>query len=403
MRIVIIGNGIAGVTTARRIRELDDSADVQIITSEPYHFYFRPKLPGLIAGELELDDVLAFPADWYASKRIDVRLSTTVASVDPAAHTLTLDAGETVEWDKLIVASGANAFVPPIPGVDLDGVFSVRSAGDALALREWARNRKEAVVIGGGLLGLESARGLCHGGLDVTVLEFADWLLPRQLDEDGAALLQRAVEKIGMTILTSAHTETIEGSGSVTGVTLKEGRTIPAEAVVVSTGIRSAISFLEGSGIATDRAVIVDEGMRTSAPDVYAVGDVAEFEGVTWGIVPVAIDQAEVAARFATGDESEPYIPVPPSNTLKITGIHVFSSGESACGPEGCVEYVLSDESAGLYRKVVLQDGIIVGAIVIGSRTGVRELGTMIERGLDVGRHGDALVTETFDFKAALG
>ncbi len=402
MRVVIIGNGVAGVTTARRIRELDDSADVQIITSEPSHFYFRPKLPELIAGELEIADVLAFPADWYASKGIDVQLSTTVASVDPASHSLTLDTGENVEWDKLVVASGADAFVPPIPGVDLGGVFSVRSAGDALALREWVQGRKDAVVIGGGLLGLESARGLCHAGLDVTVLEFADWLLPRQLDEQGAALLQRAVEKIGITILTSAQTETIQGEGSVTGVSLKDGRTIPAEAVVVSTGIRSAISFLEGSGIATDRAVIVDEGMRTSVPDVYAVGDVAEFQGISWGIVPVAIAQADVAARFVTGDESKPYVPVPPSNTLKITGIHVFSVGESACGQEGCVEYVHSDESAGLYRKVVLEDGVLVGAIVIGSRTGVRELGTMIGRGLDVGHHGDALVTETFDFKAAL-
>ncbi len=402
MRVVIIGNGVAGVTAARRIRELDDGADVQIITSEPCHFYFRPRLPELIAGELALDDVLAFPADWYVSKEIDVRLSTTVASVDPAAHTLTLDSGEMVEWDKLVVASGANAFVPPIPGVDLDGVFAVRSAGDALALREWIQGRKQAVVIGGGLLGLESARGLCHGGLDVTVLEVADWLLPRQLDEDGAALLQRAVEKIGIKILTSAHTETIQGDGNVTGVSLKDGRTIPAEALVVSTGIRSAISFLEGSGIATDRAVIVDAGMRTSAPDVYAIGDVAEYQGVSWGIVPVAIAQADVAARFITGDESKPYVPVPPSSTLNITGIHVSSVGESACGPEGCVEHVHSDEAAGLYRKVVLQDGVIVGAIVIGSRIGVRELGTMITRGLDVAHHGDALVSETFDFKAAL-
>ncbi len=402
MRVVIIGNGVAGVTAARRIRELDDGADVQVITSEPSHFYFRPKLPELIAGELELDDVLAFPADWYASKRIDVRLSTTAVSVDPGAHTLTLDSGETLEWDRLIVASGAHAFVPPIPGVDLDGVFSVRSAGDALALREWVQGRKDAVVIGGGLLGLESARGLRHGGLNVTVLESADWLLPRQLDESGAALLQKAVEKLGIAIITSAQTESIQGEGSVTGVSLKDGRSIPAAAVVVSTGIRSAFSFLEGSGITTDRAIVVDEGMRTSAPDVFAIGDVAEYEGISWGIVPVAIAQAEVAARFVTGDESKPYVPVPPSNTLKITGINVFSAGASSCDSEACVEYVHSDESTGLYRKVVLQDGIIVGAIVIGSRIGVRELGTMIDQGLDVGRHGDALVTETFDFKGSL-
>ncbi len=402
MRVVIIGNGVAGVTAARRVRELDSDAVIEIITSEPSHFYFRPKLPELIAGELELADVLAFPAEWYESKRIGVRLSAPVASVDPGSHSLTLDGGEIVEWDKLVIASGAYAFVPPIPGVDLEGVFSVRTAADALALREWVKGRETAVVIGGGLLGLESARGLCHAGLDVTVLEFADWLLPRQLDEGGAALLQHAVQEIGINVLTSAQTETIVGEGAVAGVSLKDGRTIPAGAVVVSTGIRSAISFLEGSGIKTDRAIVVDEGMRTSAPDVFAIGDAAEYQGVSWGIVPVALAQAEVAARFATGDESMPYVPVPPSNTLKITGINVFSAGDSACGSEGCVEHVRSDVSAGLYRKIVLQDGVIVGAIVIGSRVGVRELGLMIGRGLDVSRYGDELLSETFDFNAAL-
>ena len=328
MRVVIIGNGVAGVTTARRVRELDDSADVRIVTSESCHFYSRPRLPELIAGELELDDILMLPPDWYASRGIDVRLSATVTSVDPASHSLALDTGETVEWDRLVIASGADAFVPPIPGVDLDGVFSVRSVSDALALREWVHGRRNAVVIGGGLLGLELARSLSHAGLEVTVLEFADWLLHRQLDEDGAALLQSALRGLGIGTLTSAQTDAILGDGHVARVALKDGRTIPAEAVVVSTGVRSTISFLDGSGIQTDRAVVVDEGMRASTPDVFAVGDAAEYQGVSWGIIPVALAQAEVAARFVTGDESQPYVPVPPSNTLKVAGIYVFSLHE---------------------------------------------------------------------------
>jgi len=402
MRVVIVGNGIAGVTVARRVRELDDGADVLIVTSEPFHFYFRPRLPEVIAGELEIDDVLGFPTDWYESKRIDVRLSTTVASVDPSSHIITLESGETIEYDRLVIASGAHAFVPPIPGVGLNGVFSVRSAGDALAVREWVKGKERAVVIGGGLLGLETARGLRHAGLDVTVLEFEDRLLPRQLDDRGAAMLQRAVEQLGLAVLTSAQTEKIEGDGVVSGVLLKDGRTIPAEAVVVSTGIRSATQFLDDSGVEIERGVVVDEGMRTGIPDIYAVGDAASYQGMNWGIVPVALAQAEVAARYITGDETKPYVPVPPSNTLKITGVDVFSAGVSACETEGCNEYVSEDEQSGRYRKVVLQDGRLVGAIVVGSRVGVRELGAMIERRQDVGSLGEELVSETFDFKGAL-
>ncbi|MCD4691050.1 FAD-dependent oxidoreductase, partial [bacterium] len=350
----------------------------------------------------EIADVLAFPAEWYRSQELRVRLSTSVVSIDPAAHSLKLDTGETVQWDRLVIASGACPFMPPIPGIERKGVFSVRTAADALALREWAAGRKRAVVIGGGLLGLETARGLRDTGLDVSVLEFADRLLPRQLDDGGAQFLQRAVEKLGISIVTSAETATIDGVDVVTAVSLKDGRSLDAEAVVVSTGVRSSIGFLEGSGIETNRGIVVDGGMRTSAADAFAVGDVAEFEGVTWGIVPVALAQAAVAARFLTGDESKPYVPVPPSNALKITGMSVFSSGVPVCDTEGCVEHVSADESAGVYRKVVLQGGVIVGAIVMGSRVGVRELGTMIERGLEIGHFGDELVSDTFDFKGVL-
>ncbi len=402
MRIVIIGNGVAGVTAARRIRELDEGAELSIIAAEPYHFYFRPRLPELIAGEIELDDALAFPPDWYESRDIDVRLSTRVASIDPRSRSVSLESGETVDYDRLIIASGAHPFVPPIPGAGLDGVLAVRTADDAMALRDRARERKRAVVIGGGLLGIETARGLRHHGLDVTVLEFADWLLPRQLDETGASFLREEVEKLGIGILTAARTSSIDGEGTVESVSLEDGSTLPAEIVVVSTGIRSTLDFLEGSGIATDRGIVVDDGMRTSVEDIFAIGDAAEHDGVIWGIVPVALAQAAVAARFALGDESEPYVPVPPSNTLKITQIDVFSAGETACTGGNCTEYVHADEDAGVYRKVVLRDGIITGAIVIGSRTGVRELGSMIERRQDVGEHGEELVRETFDFKAAL-
>jgi nitrite reductase (NADH) large subunit len=402
MRAVIIGNGVAGITAARRLRELSPDSNITILSREPYHYYYRPRLPDVVAGTVEIDDTVINPPEWYASRGIDVRLSTNVAAVDGAGRAVVLDDGERVEYDRLLIAAGADPVVPPIEGADKRGVFTLRSADDALAIRERAGSAATAAVVGGGLLGLEAARGLAAHGLPVKVLEYADWLLPRQLDEAGARILAADVATRGIDVVTHARCAGIQGQDAATGVVFEDGTAVTADLVVVSTGVRSTVAFLEGSGIEIGRGVVVGPDMRTSTEGVYAAGDVAEFDGVVWGIIPVALTQAEVAARAIAGAEHTPYSQAAPHTTLKMAGVDVFSAGAVRCEAEDCVEHVRADEEARRYRKVVVRGGVIVGAMVVGSKAGVRELAAMVDRGARVGEWGAAIADEGFDFTAAL-
>ena len=402
MRAVIIGNGVTGITAARRLRRLSPDSQVTILTREPHHYYYRPRLPDVVAGDLGVDDIVINAPEWYASRGIDVRLSTNVASVDTAGRAVLLDDGSRVEYDRLLIASGADPFVPPIEGAGGEGVFTLRSADDAIAIGRWAASATSAIVIGGGLLGLETARGLAAHGLPVTVLEYADWLLPRQLDEEGARILSVEIARRGIDVVTHARVAGIEGDGAVSGVSFEDGTVQAADLVVISTGVRPAMAFLEGSGIEVGRGIVVGPSMQTTVPDVYAAGDVAEFEGVVWGIIPIALKQAEVAARAIAGDGDASYSAAAPNTTLKMAGVDVFSAGLVGCEGEDCVEHVRADAEACLYRKAVVRGGVLVGAAVIGSKMGVRELTEMIDRGARVEEWGDAIVAEGFDFGAAL-
>jgi len=402
VKVVIIGNGVAGITAARVIRDRDPDAEIAVYTREPYHYYYRPRLPEVVAGELEIGDILANPPEWYSARRIDVHLSRPVATVDAQARVVRLSDGAAVPYDRLLVAAGSDPFVPPVEGAEKAGVFALRTADQAVAIRDWARHSERAVVVGSGLLGLECARGLRKAGLDVTALESASWILKRQLDETGAALLERFIEGLGIRIAKEAKITTVRGNGRATGVALEDGRVLPADLVLFATGVRCSSGFLSGSGIRVNNGVVVDCDMRSSSADVFAAGDVAEYEGRSWGIVPVALAQADAAGRSITGDETRKRCDVVPSTTLKVTGIDVFSAGVQSCTDPLCREHVEYGEGAGRYRKVVTQGGRIVGAIVIGSRKGVREIGIMIEKGTPVGRYEGSIAREDFDFRAAL-
>jgi nitrite reductase (NADH) large subunit len=402
MRVVIIGNGVAGVTAARRIRELDAHCLIQIFTRERFPYYYRPRLTDVVAGAADVAQAILFPAAWYESRQLSLHLSTPVGSVDTRSRTVALADGRAVGFDRLLIATGADPFVPPIPGVDRRGVFTLRTADDALAIRDSATRAKRAVVIGGGLLGLETAKALRATGLDVAVLEGADRLLPRQLDARAARILESELAKLGMAVVMGASTAEIAGGESVREVVLASGDRLGCDLVVISTGVRCSAGFLAGSGIEIKHGVVVNCDMETSVPGIFAAGDVAEFEGRSWGIIPVAIAQAEAAARSITGDRAEKHCRVTPSNSLKITGVDVFSVGVQSCPDAACREMVNEDASRGLYRKVVVKDGRIVGAIVIGSKKGVKEIGTMIDRAIPVDRWGSSIVGEDFDFKGAL-
>ena len=405
-RYVIVGNGIAGITAAQSIVRADSAAEVRVLGAEPYPYYQRPRLWELIAGEIKQDALYFRPPEWYAGRGIQVQLGVRVTAFDPQAHLLVLSDGSRVEYDRLLLATGGRAFVPPFDGADKKGVFSLRSLDDALAIKRQAQVASTAAVIGGGLLGLETARALLSANLDVTVIEFAPHLLPRQLDEEGAQVLQSRLEAMGLRILTGAATEAILGDERATGVQLGDGRVVDGQVVLISTGIRSRVELAREAGLEVNRGLVVDEHLRTSAPGVYAAGDVAEFEGQVYGIIPAAIEQAQVAAAnmvagpsTGSGRSSAVYSGTVPSTTLKIAGIDLTCLGQATATGDEFTILRQSDRANGIYRRLALREGKIVGAILLGDKQDVRVLKKLISTGRDVSAHRHRLLDDDFDLE----
>ena len=388
MRYIIVGSGVAGVTAAQSIVGSDPDADLHILNEEPYPYYRRPRLLELIAGQIEQDELYFRPASWYAERGIELHLGVGVVALDPASRHVVLSDGATMEYDRLLLATGGRPFVPPIPGAGREGVFALRTLDDALAIKEWARTASTAAVIGGGLLGLETARSLLSLGLRVSVIEFAPHLLPRQLDVEGAGLLQSLLEAQGMHILTAAATEAIADGK----VRLKDGREVEGELVIISTGIRSRVELARAAGLEVGRGVVVDEHMRTTVADVYAAGDAAEFRGRVYGIIPAAIEQARAAAANMVSPGSVTYAGTVPSTTLKVAGAELTSLGECLAEGDEYESLRSVDRVNGRYRKLVLYRGRIVGAILINDRANARPVARLINQGTDLTPWRDRLL-----------
>lgn len=407
MRYVIIGNGVAGVNAARAIAGGDHpKAEVIIYSRERYHYYPRPRLPFFLAGEMSLAELILYPPEWYERRGIEVYLEKEVAEIRPADKELLLADGTNVPYDRLLLANGSSPSVPPFKGAGKRGVFTMRTVDDALAIQDFARHAERAIVIGGGLLGLEAARALSVLGPKITIVEFFERLLPRQLDVDGAGLLQRLIEGMGMEVITGAATEEILGAEEATGIRLKDGREISADMVLISAGIRCNTELARAAGLEVTRGVVVDNTMHTSAPDIWAAGDVAECAGRVWGIVIAATEQARVAAANMTaGEGSAPalYEDIVPSNTLKVVGIDLTSIGTVNPEGPGYEEVRAMDEAAGRYEKLVLKDGRIVGAILLGNKERVRPVSDLITRKVDVSAHAGHLLDDAFDLGSLLG
>jgi nitrite reductase (NADH) large subunit len=383
MRHVIIGNGVAGITAAAELADRG-AGEIEVYAAESYPYYFRPQLPRFVGGEISQDRLIARPSSWYEAKGITVHLDAPVVRLEPDMKRIALKDGSEVVYDRLLLAIGGLPFVPPIEGADTEGVFTLRTLEDALAIKAYAPRCEQAVVIGGGLLGLESARGLQGLGLSVTALEFFPRLLPRQLDDEGAAVFRQMVEDLDIGVAVGANTQAILGGGAVERVVLQDGREFPAQLVLVATGMRCNAGLAAEAGLEVDRGVVVDDHLRTSAPDVYAAGDVASFRGRSWGIIPQAREQAVVAAANMAGDEVI-YEEIVPSTTLRIAGIHLTSCGkEPSSEEEGWTVYRESDPAAGAYRKLALEEDVAIQAIVIGDRALARKLEALVIQGSKV-------------------
>ena len=402
MQVVIVGNGVAGITAAAAIRERSADAKISVYTDESHPYYPRPRLYNILSGEAQPADIYGFPTQWYTERKITVDLSKKAAGIETDKKELLLQDGHRISYDKLLLANGAHSFVPPVKGVEKTGVFTLRSLQDALAIREYAKKTKKAVVIGGGLLGLEFAASLRKLGQQVDVIELLPRLLPMQLDQDGAALLEQIVESKGVNVTVGVKTEEIIGQQAVSAVALGGGKQVSGDLVLFSAGVRSNTDLASQAGIKTNRGVLVDDYLRTNATDVYAAGDVAEFRGRVYGIIPAALDQAKIAALDMFEKEGHVYPGTIPSNTLKIVGIDLASMGLANPEGSGFEEVRKLKREERVYKKVVVQQGIIVGAIILGETRSVAPIKRLMDQKIDITRYKDTILEDGFDFRQVI-
>ncbi len=397
MKAVIVGNGLAGTMAAKTLRELDASVDIEVFAEEKHPYYPRPSLIEYLAGNLPFERLFPFPPAWSERQGIVVTAGRPVKRIDrPRSEIETADGART-PYDVLLLASGARPFVPPLDERHKRGVFTLRTLDDALAIQDHLKTHPRVAVLGGGLLGLEIARALRARGAEVEVAEVFNRLLPRQLDDRAAALLKGQLEKTGVRFRLGVAAEAVLGGAEASGVRFKDGSEIAAETIVVAAGVRPELALAANAGLEVERGLIVDDFLRTSDPRIFGAGDVTQHRGRMYGIIPAAFDQARAAAYGMLGLE-KPYEGTVPSTTLKVSGLYVTSAGVAI--PESGDYEVLSfeDPETGLYKKIVLERGALVGAIWMGTRKGAAEIARAAARRKNVAAWKDALLGDDFDF-----
>jgi nitrite reductase (NADH) large subunit len=363
--LVVIGNGMAA---ARFVEELAGRAlgkyAVAVVGEEPRLAYNRVLLSSLLAGEVLPSEVELKPARWWRDLGVTLRFGYPAVAVDPSARRVMLSDGTSLPFAKLVFATGSRPIDLPIGGMGLAGVLTFRDIADVDRITCMAASGARAVVVGGGLLGLEAAYGLAKTGAKVTLIHLMDRLMERQLDGRAAALLKRAVEAKGITVLLNAETARLAGAGRVEAVELRDGRAIPAEVVVVAVGVKPNAALARTAGIGVNRGIIVDDRIETNIDGVHAIGECAEHRGVCYGLVEPAYEQARVlAGRLAGNDVGYPGSVL--ATNLKVSGINVFSAGDFLGGP-GTEPIMLSDPGLGTYKKLVIADGRLVGVVLFG-------------------------------------
>ena len=365
-KLVLIGNGMAGVRTLEELLKIaPDKYDITVFGAEPFGNYNRILLSPVLCGEKTIDDIMLNDLQWYEDNHITLYAGKWVTEINRARRTVSTSDGIVVPYDRLLLATGSNPFIIPVPGKDLQGVVSFRDIHDVDAMLKAAGEGKRAVVIGGGLLGLEAANGLKLQGMDVTVVHLLDTLMERQLDKPAADLLKGALEARGLNFLMEAQTEAILGGERVTGVRFKDGLEIPADLVVMAVGIRPNTALAEQAGLYCERGVVVNDTMQTYDPRIYAVGECVQHRGATYGLVAPLFEMAKVCANHLAHLGYSRYEGSVISTKLKVTGIDLFSAGDFH-GDETTEDIVIKDAAQGVYKKLVLKDNRIQGAVLYG-------------------------------------
>ncbi len=374
-RILIIGNGAAGMEAAKSIREKNKSVEILMFTDEPYHFYSRIHLSTFIGDESNPDDIQIYPPQWYEEHNIKVYRQKPIIGIHPEKNEIRDIFGEIHSYDLLIIATGAHPFLPPIKGLSRNGIFVLRNLQNAQTIRKFAGKCRTAVVIGGGILGIEAASSLNKLGLQVTVVEVADHIMPQQLDKNGASVLQHTLENRGIKFKPAIKAREFLGEFQVEELVLESGEKIPADMALIATGIVPNTDLAKEAGIKVNRGIVVNDRLETNYSNIYAAGDVAEHRDIIHGIWPGAVDQGLAAGESALGIPCQ-YEGSLPLHILKVAGVDMTALGKKYKDNAAESEIVHLDKQSGQYVKLIHDGENLLGAIVVD----VKGLGFRLEK-----------------------
>jgi nitrite reductase (NADH) large subunit len=375
-RLLVIGNGMAAVRAIEELRGLAPQGyDITVFGAEPHGSYNRVLLSPLLSGEKRIEDIVTHPPEWYAEHGITLHREDPVTCIERVRRCVRSREGVEASYDRLLIATGSLPILLPVPGSGLPGVITFRVLQDVDTMLAATQSRRRAVVIGGGLLGLEAASGLLQRGLDVTVVHIHPHLMEQQLDAQAADLLRGELERRGLKFKMTARTSHLCGETHVSGVGLADGGVLPADLVVMAVGVQPNIELARAAGLPCDLGLIVDDTMLTNDPAIYAIGECVQHRGKTFGLVAPLLEQARVCATYLAERGTRGYRTSQPSTQLKVSGIHVFSAGNHHAGP-GSESLVLRDPKRGIYKRLVIEQDKIRGAVLYGD---VRDSGWYLD------------------------
>jgi nitrite reductase (NADH) large subunit len=364
--LVVIGNGMAGMRTVEELLKLDrDMYRITVFGAEPHGNYNRILLSPVLAGEKTVDDIMLNTRDWYAANDVTLHAGDPVVRIDRKKRVVHARSGLAVPYDRLLIATGSKPFIVPVPGHALEGVIGFRDLDDVDTMLAAASSGGKAVVIGGGLLGLEAANGLLRRGMEVSVVHVSGTLMNQQLDPPAADLLRAALERRGLRILLNRQTASINGAERVESVRFADGEEIPADLVVMAAGVRPNVELAKAAGLHCERAIVVDDTLQTYDPRVYAVGECVQHRRSTFGLVAPIWDQARVCAAHLAGAGHRRYVQQATATKLKVTGVDLYSAGDIV-GAEGTEDLVLRDRRGGVYKRLVVAGNRLTGAVLYG-------------------------------------
>jgi len=391
-KLVMIGNGMAGVSFVEQLLKLNPNRyDITIIGAEPHPNYNRIMLSSVLAGDASMQDIVLNDWDWYRSNNIQLHAGQTATGIDTGQQTVTTDRGLVVPYDDLVLATGSLPFMLPLPGADKEGVIAFRDIKDCEAMIDASRKYRKAVVIGGGLLGLEAARGLLNLKMEVSVVHIVDTIMERQLDPTASRMLQAELERQGINFLLAKQSDSIIGKKRAAGLKFKDGTHADADLIVMAVGIRPNVQLAKDSGVEVNRGIVVNDFLQTNIPNIYSVGECAEHRGIAYGLVAPLYEQGAVLAKHLAGAPTDGYQGSVVSTKLKVSGVNVFSAGRFTDEP-GTKALRVQDDIEGIYKKVVFQDGKVIGAVLFGDTAEGSRLFSLIRSGEDFsGREKEVL------------